>query len=234
MNRIGVVRFGPMIALCAKSMRRKLGAPLSSGLRLGQCSARAQSMASLGAQINSLEPSKSPADAVPAISSASATTRGSKRVISPPLLDGIAAAFHAGAEAAVIRLDQLLLLGLRVLILRRLLLAGSTASRHSAHYRPHASALAGVSRDRADRRPARCPPGGTPQALAATDRRARLLWGRVGGHHRWVNARRLLGPGGALGVILALLLRALAFCGVDDRLLCLRGADPCEPCDPHK
>src|SRR5262245_19938406 len=233
MNRIGVVRLGPTIAWCATSMRRKLGAPRSSGRPFVQSSPGAHSMPSTGAQINSLEPSKSPADAVPAVSHASAATRGSKRVIWPPLLEGVAAAFHAGAVAAVICLDQLLLLGLRLLLLRRLLLAGATAARHRAHHRPHACAPAGVSRDRPDRRPARRPAGGTPQALTATDRRARLLWGRVGGHRRGVNARRLLGPGGALGVILALLLRALAFCGVDDRRLCLRGADQREHCDPH-
>src|SRR4029453_13515652 len=134
MNRIGVVRVGPTIALCAKSMRRKLGAPMASGRPFVQSPRGAHSMASTGAQINSLEPSKSPADAAPAVSHASAATRCSTRVILPPLLDGVAAAFHAGAVAAVICLDQLLLLGLRLLILRRLLLAGPTAARHRAYH----------------------------------------------------------------------------------------------------
>ena len=117
----------------------------------------AQSMASTGAQINSLEPSKSPADAVPAVSNTSAATMGRKRLIAPPLLDRVAAAFHAGAVGTVIGLDQALLLRLRLLVLRRLLLAGPMTARHGANHCPGRGALAGVSRDRPDRRPAAAP-----------------------------------------------------------------------------
>ena len=134
--------------------------------------------------------------------------------------------------AAVIRLDQLPLLGLPLLILRRLLLAGSTAARHSAHHRPHSCALAGVSVIAPIAAPPAAPRA-APPSVGCHRPPGPSVVGRIGGHHRWVNARRLLGPGGALGVILALLLRALAFCGVDDRLLCLRGADQREHCYPN-
>jgi hypothetical protein len=181
-------------------------------------------MASTGAQINSFEPSKSPAEAAPTVSQASAATRYRKRVIVSPLLNRVATAFHASAEGTVIRLDQLLLLSLRLLILRRPLLASPTAARHGANNCPGCCPCAGVSRDRSKSRPACSTPCGTPQALTAPDCWASLLWGRAGGYHRRVNARRLPGPRRALGLILALLLHALAFRRVDDRLLGLRSA----------
>ena len=160
---------------------------------------------------------------------ASTTPMGITRCIAPPLLDGVAAAFQTGGRSAIIRLDQVLLLRLGVLILGRLLLAGATATSHGAHHRPGRGALARVPRHRSKRRPTRRPTCRPSRTLAATDRRPRLLRGRTRGHRR-INARRLLGPRGALPLILALLLRALASGRVHDRPLCRRGTGTQEHC----
>src|SRR5688500_9311626 len=181
MNTIGVVRLGPTIIFCAKSMRRKLGAPISAGRPFVHASPEAQSMASTGAQINSFEPSKSLAKAVPAVSHASTAIRCRKRRIGSPLLDRVAAAFHAGAVGAVIGLYKILLLGLRVLILRRLALAGPSTTGHGANHCPGRGTLACVSRYRPDGGSTRGPPCGPLHALATASRRASLLRGRGGG-----------------------------------------------------
>src|SRR5215216_928962 len=77
--------------------------------------------------------------------------------------------------------------------------------------------------------PAAAPLPASPAiAPTAAPRRARLLGWGTGGYHRRVNPRRLLGPRVALALILALLLRALAFRRIDDRLLGLCGAGPRE------
>jgi hypothetical protein len=64
MERIGDVRFGPTITFLVKSTRMKAGAPTSSGIPASHVSPKWHSIASTGAQINGLEPSKSPAIAV--------------------------------------------------------------------------------------------------------------------------------------------------------------------------
>src|SRR5262249_38623080 len=150
----------------------------------------------------------------------------------PPLSDRVAATFHASAVGAVIGMQHSLLLGLRLLILGRLLLTGPTAPCHGAKKGPNPCAFARITGNHPDRGAARGPPGGPHQALAPTDCGASLLRWRTGRHHCRVNARGVLGPRVAVRIILALLLLTLAFRWVDNRLLGLGCQGRCEDGQP--
>jgi hypothetical protein len=120
--------------------------------------------------------------------------------------------------------DQLLLLADRLLILRGLLLASLPAPLHRANNRADARALTCVPGDRTNRSATRRAPRRAAQALTASYGRPCLLGWWAGSDDRRINARGLLRPCVTLGVIPALLLRALAFGGIHNRLLCHGGA----------
>src|SRR5262249_25147167 len=138
MNWMAEVRFGPITAFRAASIRMNAGAPMSSGVPFPQDSPAEQSIASTGAQMRSLEPSKSPACAgidVRAIPRAH-DRHASTRMGASASLDRVAARFHARGEGPVVGVDGLLLLGFSILLLRGAILARAPAASHRPHDGP--------------------------------------------------------------------------------------------------
>ena len=114
---------------------------------------------------------------------------------------------------------MLLLLGLRLLLLRGLVLPRPTAACQGADDGANRRPLASVASNRADRQPTQRAPGRTGRPLAAADGRPRCSWrGRLGQRGR-VDAGALGRPDLALSLILLLLLWALILSRVDDQLL---------------
>src|SRR5262245_2139690 len=223
LHRMGEVRFVPITALFATSIRMKAGAPISSGRPFPQSSPGAQSNACTGAQIRTREPSKSPAivGAAPSAMRPIPTTTPSRLTRRAPSLDGIAATLQARRERPVVGVDGLLLLRLGRLLLLRLLLAGPSAAGHGADDGAGRRACARVTGDRADDSAAGGATRRAAQPLPSADGRALRGRGRRGNGHR-INPGRLLRPDVTLGLILLLLLGGLPFGRVDDRLLGLR------------
>src|SRR5438128_2267375 len=134
-----------------------------------------------------------------------------------PSLYRIAAAFHAGSEGPVISVDHLLLLAYRLLVLRGALLSCLTAADHSTGDRPDPRALTRVARDRTNSGAARGTAERAGRALAASNRRSRLLRWRGRRYDRRIDARGLLRPRITLGVVLTLLCRTLTLSWINDR-----------------
>jgi hypothetical protein len=125
-------------------------------------------------------------------------------------------------------MDQLLLLGYGLLILGCLLLARLPATGHGADDGTDSGSFAGISRNRANGRAARGSSGSAAKPLPSAHRWTGLLRRRARSHCRRIDPRVLFRPGVTLRVVLFLLRGALAFRGIDDRLLRGRGSCQCE------
>ena len=123
--------------------------------------------------------------------------------------------------------DQLLLLRYGLLILRRLLLARLPATGHGADNGANSGPRARVAGNGADGSAAEGSARSAANSLAAACGWTRLLGWRSRSDYRWIDTRCLLCPGVTLGIILLLLLGALALGRVDDRLLGRRGNCQC-------
>jgi hypothetical protein len=113
----------------------------------------------------------------------------------------------------------LIAVGLRLVVARCLVAPRLSSARHRADDSADGRALARIPRDRTNGETAHGPARGSAGALTAPRRGAGLLRHRLRRKLRWIDTRRFLRPRAAIRLVALLDLRALAACGVNDRLL---------------